>query len=147
MQRRRKWVLIGMLATILICTSGGAAVIYHFRPLVYADDYVVVVNEEDERECVATVYRMLGRSEVLFVELAGTLESSLYQWFTVDVQSRRVAVPNAPDRDPYLHFNHDMDLGVFLGDTKIDDNWVVNWSDGTVAFSNGTFSLRVERYK
>jgi len=145
--KRKKRVVIGVLVVVLAGVPL-FGIVYHFRPLVRTNHYVATVHGEDGTEGSATVYTMLGRAGVLFVEMPESHRKP-FGWFTIQTRSRLVAVPNGPDRDPYLRFNHDMSLGVSLGSSKmddLDDHWTVDWSDERVVFSNGTLTVRVERH-
>lgn len=46
-------------------------------------------------------------------------------------------------REPYLHQNHDMNLGVGSEDQKIEDTWTVDWIDRRVTFTNSNLKIEL----
>ncbi len=118
--------------------------VYHFRPLVIAAPWKCRVTHVQFGTVDAPVYQMIFRPDRLFVEVPKS-HRDRYWWFALDVERQAVGVPNGPRQNPYLHQNHDMNLGVDLKDPKIEDSWNVDWLDGGVTFANDTLRVVVEK--
>jgi hypothetical protein len=130
-------------ASLLAVSLAAVLMVYHWRPLV-PSVAVHAAYEQGSSGCRdARVYRMLFR-DVVFVELPDCAEAD-DRWFAVDLDNRLVLCPNWPERSPYLHFNHDMCLGVAVDDAvKRDGDWHVNWSGSSATWSNGKVSVHLE---
>ena len=137
-----------MIAGLAVFIAVFAAVfVYHFRPLIPTSGWLVTAKGTEGGKLHAVAYRMIGRPHILFVELKCT-DQSRYRWFCVDTKRRFVAVPNGPERIPYLHFNHDMGLGVTLDDyAKLEDAWQVIWKGDHVSFTNKKIAVALEPTK
>ena len=85
---------------------------------------------------------MLFSANRLFIELPAS-HRDRYWWFALDTERKAVGVPNGPRREPYLHQNHDMNLGVGLKDQKIEDAWTVDWIDRGVTFTNSNLKIEL----
>lgn len=116
-----------------------APMVYHWRPLIPSPGLRATCVDGRSIPREARVYRMLFRPWA-FVEFPDR-----GSWFVVDLDNRAVAFPTAsPGRSPYLHYNHDMNLGVPVDDTlKGSGEWRVSWSDGQVVWSNGDVTVRL----
>lgn len=139
MRRSRKIVIAVLYAATLVI----APMVYHWRPLVSSLALHATYEQGQSGPRDARVYRMLFRG-VVFVELPEDIEG-WGRWFLVDLWSRRVFFPTRePDRTPYLHYNHDMNLGVAVDNTqKHDDLWTVTWGDGEASWSYGHITVRL----
>lgn len=136
MKRRIGAILLVIVGGLIVGTAG----VYHFRPLIKTSDFSVKVSGELK----ATAYRMLGR-ETLFIELRD--ESAMTEeWFIVRFSSKTVCSPNRPGRSPYLHFNHDMGLGVAITDSKFGEGWQIRGDDRYLIFSHPEkFSVSIRK--
>jgi len=140
MGRSLKIAIAAFYAALLVLTP----MVYHWRPLITSSSLQVAYVDGQSTRHDARVYRMLFRPQVVFIELPAR-GNSAGRWFAVDLDERTVVFPTgSPDRSPYLHYNHDMTLGVPVDDTlKHDDLWRVIWSAGEVAWSYGSVTVRL----
>lgn len=141
MKRRNLIRAILSIIVIGILTLGGAYM-YHFRPLVSAAPWKARVTHATSGAIDASVYRMLFCPSRIFIELPKT-HRDCYWWFALDTDRKAVGVPSSPRREPYLHQNHDMNLGVGLKDQKIEDTWTVDWNDRGVTFANRNLKIEL----
>lgn len=139
---KRPNVIQLILAIIALgCIGVGGGYIYHFRPLIRASPLKARVTHATFGATEASVYQMLFRPNQIFIEVPET-HRDRYSWFAIDMDRKAVGVPNGPRRKPYLHQNHDMNLGVNLRSQKIEDTWVIDWAGRSVTFANS--KLRIE---
>ena len=141
MKRRNLIRAILSIIALGFFTLGGAY-IYHFRPLVSAAPWKARVTHATFGATDASVYRMLFSANRLFIELPAS-HRDRYWWFALDTVRKAVGVPNGPRREPYLHQNHDMNLGVGLKGQKIEDAWTVDWIDRGVTFTNSNLKIEL----
>ena len=127
MKRRTKCCLVAAIALSIVAGLG----VHHFRPLIRTSKFSV----EASGGLDGRVYRMLGRPDTLFIELRNDAED-IERWFTADIASNEVATPNHPKRIPYLHFNHDMSLGVSITDHKYGEGWQISGTETGITFSH-----------
>jgi len=142
--RRTKWIAATLIVAALLIV--GTGFVHHFRPLLHTADWRISVEASTGKAGEATVYRMLGRANVLFIKLQDPPDEN-YRWFSIDTKNQIAALPNWPDEKPYLHFNHDMAIGVGLDDGKVDDGWTITWNGDELTFSNGRLAVTLERTK
>lgn len=110
------------LLLFVLLSGTASAYVYHFRPLIQTKSYIATVSLENIGQVPAKVYTMLWRPNRLFVELP---QSHRKRWFTCQMNTQSITVPNQIKQTPYLHFNHDMS-GVGLDSDKIEDNWQID---------------------
>lgn len=136
----RRIAIAVLCVVVLVITP----MIYHLRPLIPSSAYQAEYVEGHSSPHEARVYRMLFRQQV-FIRLP-TCSDLRYEWFAVDLDRRIVVSPmGPPGRSPYLHYNHDMRLGVAVDDDlKRSGEWRVRWSDGAVTWSNGDVTVRLD---
>ncbi len=139
---RRSLIIVVTLAVAVGVVASSA--LYHWRPLVESPDFSVSYAVGTSAPLTGTAYRMLFRPDRVFVRLPDDAQSR-YSWIAVDLSRRFVAIPNAPDATPYLHFNHDMPLGVAVDDAvKLTTPWTVVWSESGFTASDGASSVQLE---
>ncbi len=142
--RQLKSIVIAGFTVVIAIFA--AVFVYHFRPLLPTSEWRITAERTEGGELRTAAYRMFGRPHILFVELKGT-DQGRYRWFCVDTKRRFAAVPNGPGRIPYLHFNHDMELGITLDDAKLEDSWQVIWNEDRVSFTNKQIAVALEPTK
>lgn len=90
---------------------------------------------------------MLGRPSFLFIEIRDTSDN-VYRWFSADLDTQTVGIPNWPRGQPFRFVEHDMGVGVPLDDNvKIGDVWDIEWSQGEPTFTTQHLSVEVKRLK
>lgn len=140
--KRRSLIAAGSLAL-----ASGVVVsiaIYHWRPLLESPEIVVSYSGGAAPPRPGTAYRMLFRPDRVFVRLPDHA-GARHPWLAADLSRRLVAVPNDPSPTPYLHFNHDMALGVAADNAvKLATPWTVSWDASGFTLTSGDQSLRVE---
>ncbi len=129
-------VIAGLIPLIVYC-------IYLYRPLIATSAWTAEVQYSTAESLSIPVYSMLFRSHVIFIKLPENRHSR-YQWFAVNWESSSVSTTN-PKTFPYLHFNHDMALGITLDFPKIEDAWELHWAENNVTFSNPDMTITVSR--
>jgi len=139
MKRSSKIAIAVLYAALLVI----APMVYHWRPLVPSSALRATYEQGRSGRRDARVYRMLFRN-VVFVEVPDHAGGG-DRWFAVDLDERTVRSPSWPDRSPYLHYNHDMSLGVSVDDTvKRNGDWHVSWSGGQATWSNGAITVQLD---
>ena len=124
MLAKKKRLLVAVV--VIPAVIGIGLHVFHFRPLVKADGWLAVIEAEESKE-LGEVYRMVGDDDKLFVRFMSPFPAHVegYPWFSLRPSRRFLAIPNWPREEPYLHFNHDMALGVEITDPKVGGNWSV----------------------
>lgn len=135
-------ILLSLSLTLFLGYRGYSALIFHKRPLDATASWEVEANDGEGASLSATVYQMRGRSHLLFVEIPGKAGDS-ERWFTIDTRRKEVFSPHLPGRFPYLHYNHDQNLGVILWDPKIAEGWGVRWRDGQIRIASDRLTVQL----
>jgi len=136
--RNKKIATAVVLVVLIVITP----LIYYARPLVWSFSVHVTCERAGSDPREMRVYRMLSRN-VVFIEADADSEVG-DKWFAVDLDNRVVYCPNWPASFPYLHFHHDMNLGVLVDDAvKRNGDWQVSWSGSQATWSNGKVTIRL----
>jgi hypothetical protein len=137
-----------VLLALLAITGFLSIWIYHFRPLIPTKAWEAFLLNKSGEEEHSTVpikcYTLLGRPNIIFIRNPSA-GKTLHRWFAINADTNSVCIPMGPDRRPYLAYNHDMALGIQLGNGKLEEPWDVLWTDNQVAFE--TTDLKITASK
>lgn len=106
--RRKPILRYGLLLFIGILTTAICTLLWHFRPLV-ATRVFTAFRKEGGRRTELPVYIRSGFPGEYWIQGPD-------RWFVVRPAAGTVLAANAPRSTPWLHFNHDMAVGVPLDD-------------------------------
>ena len=139
-----KTLTIGCL-TVLALLVG--TVLYHERPIIRSHEYSALVAHTNGTAYAATVFRPILMPDRLLVNVPGVTDAR-YNWFGVDLACKVVGAGYQPHRrfPGLLYVCRGMDsIGVGILDSKIEDEWTVEFSPSSIAFSNTWLSVRLEK--
>lgn len=130
------------VAVVLIASLAITPLIYYARPLVAYSSLQVTCERAGAEPRAVRVYTMLFRN-VVFIETGADCRAG-DRWFAIDLEQRVVFCPSWPPAFPYLHFRHDMNLGVRVDDdVKRNGDWQVSWSGSEATWTNGEVTMRL----
>ena len=138
---------IGLVALLAILVLPATWYVHHYRPLISSSEWTASIKVEGRDPIAGEVFHLLGRPKSIFIRFPAPLpeDSRGYPWFSADTSEKFVAIPNWPRTTLYLHFNHDMAIGVGITDGKVDDDWHAEWTDAGFSFHNPKRSITVSR--
>ena len=126
----RRLVLLGIVG--LAC-----ATVYYLRPLIPTSDFKVDCVAPDRAIADAKVYRMLFRSNRVYVNIPDET------WFCIEWDTKTVYGPNAPGSFPYPHVRHDQDPGVPLTLAIKVGDWSISKEEDGVSFVSSDLLVEV----
>lgn len=132
----KRILLFLALISLIFAVAFVILFVWHFRPLIKTNDITAYLINGNQKEAVQ-VYTRLGFSEEYWI-------SSSNDWFVFLPKKQRILIPNWPRRSPYLHFNHDMELGVAIDDEIKCDGEYLSRSDKSLIFRSGTNTYEIE---
>ena len=126
--KRRTLLFCITLAVMLIVVLGGG-LIWHFRPLLKTDD-IMFFELNGEQRVPVQVYTRFGFDNEYWLD-------SPKQVFVFIPDSQIILIPVRLGRRPYLHYNHDMTLGVAIDDKVKWNGEYLSRNERNVIFRSG----------
>ena len=126
--KKRIFLFPIILVAILFVIFAGSFV-WHFRPLLKTNDIAAFEINGEQRSPIM-VYTRLGFPEEYWL-------ISPTDCFIFLAKEKRICIPIWLGRRPYLHYNHDMALGVALDDEIKNNGEYLSRTDENLIFCNG----------
>ena len=116
--------------------------IWHRPPLLRVPEWRASYTTSGTTHSDGDVYRTFFPSPIYFVRLPQTTETN--RWFAFSQSYRIVGQPGHPHRTLFGYSTHrNPNVGVRLGDPKLEREWQVDYSDRLPSFSTDSLSVQI----